>query len=516
MPAAQRPQPRLEFDDPAAFENPEVKQLSEEFLAAVEQNPLFAYRPHKQQRWFHKLKAKLKAFIGGNRSGKTSTGAVDDIIQAIDREWVPEHLLEYKIWEPPFKCRIVLPDFKQPLQAFLEVLRQWVPVAQLKGGSWETAYSKKEEIIRFENGSFFEFLTHEQDVEKFGGSARHRVHYDEELRGEKGEVIRDECSMRLIDYGGDEIFTFTPQHGLGPTYDEFEEEKGPEVADRVWATDELAVVRASSRDNPHIDQDEVAKRMAKLPEAVRRAREEGEFMHFKGLVYPMFDREIHIVEPPSPQFVKALQEQRDGIDPGMQTTAILFGAFDADNILLIYDELYLSDRWAIPENAAQKIFDKRRSWGLKLRPRYTLIDPSARNRSLTDADSVESAYYRAGVKTSPANNDVEAGVFEVMRRLEHRDAEGEPRPLLLISSACTELLREIARYRLQPKDDGSFGVVKKDDHGVDTLRYICQSRPIAPRPRRKPPRRRRRVPPGTAPPFEPRRPSDRGPLGKFS
>jgi hypothetical protein len=512
-----RPSARIEFDDPDALKNPEVKRLAEEFLASIEANPLHAYKPHGQQRWFHKLKAKIKVFIGGNRSGKTTTGLVDDIIQALPREWVPAHLLEYKVWDGPFYCRIVLPDYKQPLQAVLEVLRQWIPEATLKGGSWESAYSKKEEIIRFECGSFFEFLTQEQDIDKFGGSARHRIHYDEELKGEKGEAIRQENSMRLIDYGGEEIFTFTPQHGLGWTYDEFEEDKGPEVAGRVWADEELVVVRASSRDNPHINQDEVAARMAKLPEAVRRAREEGEFQHFKGLVYPMFDSEIHVLsDAPSPEHIQGLLEQRDGIDPGMQTTAILFGAFDADNVLLIYDELGLSDRWAIPENAAQRIFDVRRKWGLKSRPRYTLIDPSARNRSLTDADSVDAAYYRAGVKTLPANNDVQAGVFEVMRRLEHRDAEGEPAPLLLISPECTELIREINRYRLQPKDDGGFGVVKKDDHRVDTLRYICQSRPVAPKPKAPASRAREPWKPGTAPPFRSRSREPHGPVGKFS
>lgn len=510
--------PRIEFDDPELLEkSPEAKALAEEFLAAVEANPLYAFRPHPKQRPFLETRAKVKVFVGGNRSGKTSTGLVDDIIQALDEDWVPEHLKAYKVWQPPFKCRIVLPDYKQPLQAVMEVLRQWIPPATLKGGSWETAYSKKEEVVRFANGSFFEFLTQEQDLDKFGGSARHRIHYDEEPKGEKGEAIVDECSMRLIDHAGDELYTYTPQWGLGWTFDKFEEEKGPEVSERVWLNEEMVVVRAWSTDNPHVNQDEVVKRMANLPEAVRRAREKGEYQHFKGLVYPMFDAEVHVLDnEPSAKHVKGL-EQRDGIDPGMQTTAVLFAGFDADNVVLIYDELALSDRWAIPENAAQRIFDVRNNrWKLPRRPRYTLIDPSARNRSLTDADSVEAAYHRAGVKVLPANNDVEAGVFEVMRRFEHRDSEGEPAPLILISPKCTGLIREINRYRRQPKEDGSFGVVKKDDHRVDTLRYICQSRPVAPTPRRSPRQEHKPWVPGTAPPARPRGRRTHGPMGKYS
>lgn len=518
MEPATRPTPRIEFDDPEKLKDPKAKRLVEEYLAGIEANPLHAFKPHKQQRAFYDHKAQLRVFMGGNRSGKSSAGLVDDLIQALDDEWIPEHLKPYKTHEGPFYCRIILPDFKQPLQAVFEVLHKWVPVATLKGGSWESAYSKKEEIIRFANGSFFEFLSQEQDLGSFGGSARHRIHYDEEPKGEKGEAIRQECSMRLIDHAGDEVFTYTPQWGLGWTFDEFEEEKGPEVADRCWVSEEMVVVRSSSRDNPHINQDEREKRMANLPEAVRRAREEGEYQHFKGLVYPMFDREIHVLdEAPSADHIRGLQEQRDGIDPGMATTAVLFGAFDADNVLLIYDEIGLSDRWAIPENAAQRIFRVRQDkWGLKSRPRYTLIDPSARNRSLTDADNVAAAYYRAGVKTLPANNDLEAGCFEVMRRMEHRNEDGENAPLILISPDCVELIREINRYRQQPKEDGSFGVVKKDDHFVDTLRYICQSRPVAPRPRtsaRQDPRPWR---PGTAPPFRSRSRESGGPVGIYS
>jgi hypothetical protein len=58
----------------------------------------------------------LKAFLGGNRSGKTTVGIVDDLIQAIDHDAVPEHLKQYKLWEPPFYCRIITPDFTATME----------------------------------------------------------------------------------------------------------------------------------------------------------------------------------------------------------------------------------------------------------------------------------------------------------------------------------------------------------------------------------------------------------------
>lgn len=463
--------PRIEADE-AALQDPVVRQELAELDAALAANPLYTYKPHKMQDAFHRAQVKLKVYFAGNRAGKTTAGCVDDLIQALDEDWVPEHLKPFKRFKPPFRCRIVVPDFGRPFSAIAETIRQWCPPSQLKGGSWETAFQKKEYTLSFENGSLIEVMSYEQDVDKFGGVTRERIHYDEEPDGEKGQQIREECRTRLVrsrgsEVKGDEIFTFTPLNGIGWTFDEFEEEKGPEVAKNVWLDENMIVVRASIKDNPHINREDIAEIMGALPERVRRAREDGEFIHLEGLVYPMFDRDKHVVAKAPKGFPKLL-DRFEVIDPGYHTTAILFVGFDKDNRLLVYDELNLSERWAIPENAAQRIKDKRNSDDVGL-PSYTLIDPAARITSLTDQDTVEAAYYRAGIKTLHAKNDVEGGVFEVMRRLENRDKEGNPDPLLVVSENCSNLLREITRYRIKTKEDGSFGVVKRDDHFVDCL-----------------------------------------------
>ena len=57
----------------------------------------------------------------------------------------------------------------------------------------------------------------EQDLDKFGGTAKHRIHYDEE----PPRNIRQEGKMRLLDYeGADELFTMTPFSGMGWMFDE--------------------------------------------------------------------------------------------------------------------------------------------------------------------------------------------------------------------------------------------------------------------------------------------------------
>jgi hypothetical protein len=79
--------------------------------------------------------ARFKWILGGNRSGKTVTCVVDDIIQAIDRKACPEHLLPYKRFDPPFKFRIVAMDFDQIELVIFEALKAWLPPDQLQGGA---------------------------------------------------------------------------------------------------------------------------------------------------------------------------------------------------------------------------------------------------------------------------------------------------------------------------------------------------------------------------------------------
>jgi len=524
--------PRIEATDPSALSDPAVQQEIAQISQALEANPLWGYKPHPKQYAFHAAKTRLRCYFGGNRSGKTAGGGIDDIIQCIDKESVPDHLKRFKRLEPPVRGRIVVPDFGLPLQAIVETLLRWCPSFEFKGGSWETAWSQREHRLSFGNGSFLEILSYEQDVSKFGGVTRDFCHYDEEPDGEKGQAIRQECKMRLMESRGYEIFTFTPLKGLGWTFDEFEEQKGPEVEKNVWLDEKMLVVRASVRDNPAIPPEEIDLAMAGLPELVRRAREDGEFLHMEGLVYPMFDKDLHCVNAEwlrsdaGKDHVQRL-ELHEIIDPGYNTTAVLFAGIDPENRFLIYDELYLTEKATIPENAAQHIREKRNAWGYAT-PVCTLIDPSARNHSLTGRkdpnsdemtpDTVRMAYYRAGIPTAKANNDKEGGDFEVMRRLEHRDKEGESDPLLLIGENCSSFLRELRRYRLKPKDDGSFDVVKREDHGPDCLRYLCNHRPLSrPKALSIAQRRPEQWNPGVAPPVSTKPPTEPvGPMGRFS
>ena len=516
---------KIEGLTPEALKDPDVQKLLQEVDLTLVENPLQKFFPHAKQVAFMASEAKTKVYMGGTRSGKSTAGVVYLVIQLVDDPMVPKRLMPYKRWSAPVKARVIMPDFGATLMSVLETLHKWVPESQLREGSWEKAWKEKDHQLHFANGSMIDFLTLEQDVNKFGGVTRQIVLYDEEPKGDKGEEIRWNTSMRLAEVNGEELFAYSPIHGLGWTHDEFEEKKGPEKAPQVWEEQEsedypngLIVVRSSIYDNPYLSEEGLKGALAKIPEAVRASYAEGNYTHFKGLVYPEFSAAIHVIDESKidTERIRPLL-QVDGIDPGQQTTAVLFAGFDQEGRMLIYDEYKASGASAIPANCAERIFDIRERWGLPPEPKYRLIDPSAWTRELATGKRIDMAWKEAGMNVRPAQNEVEAGVFEVMRRMDFKDAEGNKAPMILISSRCTHLLKEIGKYRLNPKEDGSFGVVKKEDHFCDVMRYIAMSKQLA-KERRKTRKQAtgQRWVPGTAPAWNPPKKVNHGPMGKYS
>lgn len=509
---------KIEGLDPEKLQDPDVQKLLHDVMSTLDENPLQKMHPHPKQIPFLESRVKVKVYVGGVRSGKSTAGVLYDLIQLCDEKMVPDHLKRFKVWDPPTKVRIITPDFGAPLSAVLDTFKKWVPESQLRGGSWEKAWREKDRQLHFANGSMVDFMTLEQDVSKFGGVTRHIIHYDEEPDGEKGKEIRVQGLGRLAEVNGEELFTFSPIHGLGWTYEAFEERKGKEVSKEVWRSPSMILVKSSIWDNPHLSREGVTRALDEMPEAMRGAYESGNYTHFKGLVYDMFDPSLHVIDEDkiTPDRIKALL-QVDAIDPGQRTQAMVFAGFDQEGRLLIFDELATSGVSAIPEKAAERYFDIRERWGLDPEPKYRMIDPSAWTRELATGKKIDTAWKEAGVKVKPAQNDVETGIFEVMRRMEHKDAEGNPAPLIQISSRCTNILKEIGKYRKEPKADGSFGVRKEDDHFMDAMRYIAMTKQLA-KERRKSRKQSKEQAwvPGTAPAWNPPKKTNYGPLGKYS
>src|ERR687884_42083 len=89
---------------------PRRRQAVEEVVHQLEQlqkqNPIAFWEPYESartpgfspQRQYLASRAEIKAFFGGNGSGKTDIGTVDDIIQLVDADVLPPRLRQFKRW----------------------------------------------------------------------------------------------------------------------------------------------------------------------------------------------------------------------------------------------------------------------------------------------------------------------------------------------------------------------------------------------------------------------------------
>jgi len=465
------------FDREAIKSLPESQQaeaaaLLESYESQLKDNPLLGYRPHPKQVEFHSSVLPLKAFLGGNRSGKTTAGILDDLIQAVDVDCLPAHLRPFKHYTPPFHCRIVAPDFTSTMEGVIfHKLREWAPKSQLRGGRFDKAYDKALRKMSFANGSTIDFLTFEQDLDKFGGAAKHRIHYDEEPPAN----IRREGLMRLIDYGGDELFTMTPLHGMSWMYDEIWE---------PWTRGKLEeglVTLVDMDDNPYLDEKTKKRVLRGLSREEREARKSGRFVHFAGMIYDEFNRNMHVI--PEVREVTPGSRVYVGIDPGMRhMAAVVWTYLTPEDTLVVFDELALQGHTV--KQVATAIKEINMKWGQKtetgaivsLHPDWYVVDPSARNIVHQTGRSDQMEFTDNGIVTILGQNSVTAGINRVKERLQANR--------LLVCANCQTLIGQFRKYRwatpTRSEDDPKEKPVKSDDHLLDALRYVVASRPYTP------------------------------------
>jgi hypothetical protein len=117
------------------------------------------------------------------------------------------------------------------------------------------------------------------------------------------------------------------------------------------------------------------------------------------------------------------------------------------------------------------------------------MDSAADSRGLTNEKTVAQLFRDHGMNVNTAVNKSRfAGIERVQEYLEcrrHADyGEIDPvqwpkgKPRLFIFENCTEMIKEIKKYRWKPRTDDEKEVpIGKDDHAMDELRYLIMTRP---------------------------------------
>jgi phage terminase large subunit-like protein len=448
-----------------------MKQIAAGLKKQATSPNMHAYQPHRKQNIFHRTRKKIRLYIGGNRSGKTVGGVIEDLWWATGR---------HPYFDVPTPCfgRVVSVDFVNGIEKIIiPIFKRWVIESDLRGGSWEQAYDKQERTLHFANGSFIEFMSYDQDLDKFAGTSRHFIHFDEE----PPKHIYTENLLRTVDVDGYVWITMTPVDGMTWVYDDLYE-KGKDNDDP-----NLCVVEVAIHENPHLDPTAIEIILSMLDADERAAREKGQFVQVGGLIYKDFKKDpdeagTHVFrsDPTSLWLPPKDWQIITSVDHGFNNpTAWLWHGVSPDGDLVTFYEHYLSG-WTIDQHASHYLAINKR---LGITPDFAIGDPSIRNKDPITGTSIWEEYARLGIPILLGNNDVSAGIVRTARYIRTKGGSGQPK--WRVASVCVSLIREMGRYRWATYTNKNLNFTnnahekphKKDDHACDSLRYFIMSRP---------------------------------------
>lgn len=225
-----------------------------------------------------------------------------------------------------------------------------------------------------------------------------------------------------------------------------------------------AQVTAGMVNAPHLSPADVEEQRSKTPEFLRAAVIDGDPTMGAGNVYQVPRKEIEYdyIRDSRGKYIEvpAHWKRVGGLDVG-KYTAFVSLAYDTDNDTLYVIDEYFTQGYTAPSIIAAAIKHRK---GDKF---PIMIDPASNGRTATDGKQLIVEYRKEKLDVRNAQNAVEAGIHACWERF----STGR----LKIFKHCTSLLKEYEMY--QRNLEGK--IVKKNDHGMDAMRYAVMGRKFA-------------------------------------
>lgn len=384
------------------------------------------YTPHKKQREVHDDTSRFKVLNWGRRTGKSTL--------AINETTLKGSVKFGRYW-------IVSPTYKQSKNIYWKSLINEIPQKLIKKRN-ETEMS-----IELINGTLIE-LKGADNPDSLRGAGIEGVILDE-YAFMKPDVWEEIIRPMLLDSKGWAIFISTP-NGFNHFY---------EISEQAKEKKNWSYYHANTYDNPYIEKEELDEERTHTDPDTFAQEYLGEFKKVKGLVYPAFDRDVHVIRN---EGIPNEGTRYVGIDFGYTNpTAMLFAVVDYDANWYIYDEVYASS--LTTEQATnvykQKTADKHISG---------TVGDSAAAQEIANF----SAFGVYVDKVHKESDSIRTGIRMIQ---DHLKVQGNGKPKLFISESCKNLIWEFETYRYpEPKDDRNDpeDPQKENDHAMDALRYL--------------------------------------------
>lgn len=428
---------------------------------------------------------KIYALLGGNRSSKTERGAFLAVAWLLGKEFfrgepswryvkdlpIPDHgvniwavgldfsVIQNVIWREKLRTGHrhggLLPKTPSPLVTRISDSQFQVEV---------DVNGRKSTLI---------CKSADSGPEKFQSASVDLVWLDEE----PSEEVYNECYQRTIDCSGKIVITLTPLTDVGSSV------KNPWIYDlhQEWKNGRKDVVFISldTLANPFIPDDEKIKlkeKWAGHPE--ERARLYGEFIRRAGLVYPQWDRKLHLIKP---RTIPSEWRRIASIDPAATgVTACIWIAIDPRNDVYVYRLYYEKD--AIVSDHCKNIIVRNAGDPISV----WLLDPfwgAARNAA--DHKTGQDLYKTGGlpVRLAPRAEDYGVNTLGEYLSATLDKTSRHPKLYVLDTMDLKPFVTELESYVWDFIQKGPQKGLSKDkprkgnDHAINALQYALSLNP---------------------------------------
>jgi len=468
--------------------------------------PLYFYKPVPKIAPFHSARAPVRILAGGNRSGKSHSGAAELAARLLGyRPWVLREMglpPPEKPWERPANLpaealcfngagiRVPTPNTTLALtglpakRGIGEVI---APKLRALLGPLivdeKMAHAGVPAEMTIKGGSKAVFASDEQRGLSHEGTAYHGYHIDEPIRRSSFTALR----RGAVDHFAPIWMTFTPlgNHAAWIFKDLYTPGLRPDQ-------DKIHVTTLSIFDNPYLPPEAVRDFAddPTIPDVEKEARLYGRFKHLIDRIFPNFHDEVHVVDgfvPPEGWFTIQV------VDPHtIRPWFIGYVTLDPRGRAFFFREWPPGDFTRIRRDP--KGYDDYLELFLKLekdlRVSHRIIDPNFGPR--TDVDratglpiqSIISYFASRGVHFNHRiNDDLEYGEGCVRRLLSYDESQpvsATNSPRLFITDDCPNLIASASFYTAKPKPntEGFVDETGRDEtykDGADILRYFSVS-----------------------------------------